>query len=121
MPCAFLLGVQMNDGGAVAMGLVHAWWVAAPLLCLITLSATLPRIGVGPFALVQALAPIALASAAMTLAVVGLQRFASFGIPVLDLLSNAFVGAIVYAGAFWLVWPHIVKDAWRMLRPAPAI
>ncbi|MEM6858925.1 MAG: lipopolysaccharide biosynthesis protein [Pseudomonadota bacterium] len=119
MPTAFLIGVSGTGDSAsgAAMGLVHAWWFAAPLLCAITLSATLPRIGVGPLTLLRELASVALACAAMALAVLGVQRFAVVGVPVFDLAWNAFVGASVYAGAFWLVWPHIVKDAWRMLRP----
>ena len=121
MPIAFMIGVNQIEGGSIgaAMGLVHAWWFAAPLLCTITLSATLPRIGVGPLTLLRELAPVALACAAMALAVLGVQRFAVIGTPLLDLGWNAAIGAAVYAGAFWLVWPHIVKDAWRMLRPKP--
>ncbi len=116
MPCAFLIAIQLED--SAAMGLVHAWWFAAPLLCTITLSVTLPRIGVGPLALIQQVAPAALACAAMALAVLGAQRFADFDTPWIDLLWNGAVGASVYIGAFWLVWPHIVKDAWQMLRPS---
>ncbi len=117
MPLAFLTAVQFE--GSAAMGLVHAWWVAAPALCTITLIATLPRIGVGPITLLRELAPVALACAAMTLAVLGAQRLIVFGTPWIDLAWSAAIGAGVYAGVFWLVWPHIVKDAWRMLRPAP--
>lgn len=120
MPAAFLFAVSDAAGAeAQVMGLVHAWWVAAPLLCAITLGATLPRIGVSPLTLLRELAPVALACAAMALAVLGVQRFATIGTPVLDLAWNAAIGAAIYAGAFWLVWPHIVKDAWRMLRPKP--
>ena len=126
MPCAFLIAVFGGSGATedpasgAAMSLVHAWWVAAPLLCTITLSATLPRIGVSALALLRELAPVALACAAMALAVLGVQRIAVIGVPALDLIWNAASGAAVYGGAFWLVWPHIVKDAWRMLRPTPA-
>ena len=116
MPTAFLIAVRVED--SAAMGLVHAWWFAAPLLCLVTLSATLPRIGVSPLPLIRQLAPVALACAAMALAVLGAQRFAPIGVSWMDLIWNAGIGAFVYAGAFWLVWPHIVKDAWRMLRPS---
>ena len=116
MPCAFLIAVGIEDGAA--MGLVHAWWFAAPLLCAVTLAATLPRIAVSPLTLLRELAPAALACAAMALAVLGVQRFATIGVPWMDLFWNAAVGAAVYAGAFWLLWPHIVKDAWRMLRPS---
>lgn len=40
MPLAFLIGVSQG-----AQGLVHAWWVAAPLLLAVTLALTLPAIG----------------------------------------------------------------------------
>jgi O-antigen/teichoic acid export membrane protein len=116
MPCAFLIAVRIED--SAAMGLVHAWWFAAPLLCAVTLSATLPRIGVGPLTLLRQLTPVALACAAMALAVLGAQRLVSFEAPWINLLWNAAVGASVYFGAFWLVWPYIVKDAWHMLRPS---
>jgi len=117
MPAAFITAVTLED--SAAMGLVHAWWFAAPLLCAITLAATLPHIDVSPIELIRELAPTALASAAMALMVLGAQRFATIGTPWMDLGWNAALGAGVYAGVFWLVWPHIVKDAWRMLRPAP--
>lgn len=117
MPSAFLIAVNVED--SAAMGLVHAWWVAAPLLCAVTLVATLPRIHVSALTLLRKLAPVALACAAMGLCVIGVQRLATIGVPWLDLIWNAGVGAAVYAGAFWLVWPHIVKDAWRTLRPPP--
>ena len=122
MPVAFLIGVHVAGTATdtAAMGLVHAWWVAAPLLCAITLTATLPRIDVSALDLLRELAPVVLACAAMALAVLGVQRFVSFGVPLFDLVLNAAVGAIVYAGVFWLVWPHVVKDAWRMLKPAPS-
>lgn len=117
MPTAFLVAVAIE--GNAAMGLVHAWWLAAPLLCAITLGVTLPRIGVSPLTLLRELAPVSLACAAMALAVTGAQRVAAIGVPWMDLLWNAGIGAAVYTGVFWFVWPHIVKDAWRMLRPHP--
>jgi len=125
MPCAFLLGVHLemsaagSGSGTAAMGLVHAWWFAAPLLCAITLSVTLPRIGVSPLMLAKELAPIALACAVMTLCVLAVQTYASIDVPALDLVWNGVIGAGVYAATFWFVWPHIVKEAWRMLRPLP--
>lgn len=119
MPTAFLIAIQLED--SAAMGLVHAWWVAAPLLCAITLIATLPRIGVSALILLRELAPVALACAAMALAVLGVQRVATIGTPWMDLFWNGAVGAVVYAGVFWLVWPHVVKDAWRMLRPSSQV
>lgn len=119
MPVAFLWGVNLSGGGSgtAAMGLVHAWWIAAPALCAITLSVTLPRIGVSPLALARELAPIALACAAMTVCVIAAQTYVFIGVPVLDLAWSGMVGAAVYGATFWFVWPHIVQDAWRMLRP----
>lgn len=119
MPLAFLIGVSQVEGGAsnAAMGLVHAWWFAAPLLCMITLMATLPKIKVAPLALLKEFAPVILSCVAMAAAVLAVQHFANTGIAFLDLGLNACVGVVVYAGAFWIFWPNIVKDAWRMLRP----
>ncbi len=120
MPMAFLWGAGVV--GAVtdnaAMGLVHAWWLAAPVLCAITLAVTLPRIGLGPVTLARELAPIAVACGVMTIAVLAAQRYAAIGSPLLELAWNGFVGAAVYGATFWFVWPQTVKDAWRMLRPA---
>ncbi|MEM7666536.1 MAG: lipopolysaccharide biosynthesis protein [Pseudomonadota bacterium] len=111
MPIAFLIAVS---GGA--MGLVHAWWVAAPLLCAITLLATLPRIGVSPIALLRELAPIALACGAMAFAVLAAQRFAPIGTYWLDLAWNGFVGASIYAATFWFGYNTIVRETWDLLR-----
>ncbi len=111
MPLAFLWGVQ-----AGAMGLVHAWWLAAPLLCTITLTLTLPRIGVSPFALLKELAPIALACGMMTIVVLGLQRLAPFGSSLLDLAWNGIAGASVYGATFWFGWNAMVRETWDMLR-----
>ncbi|MEL6667230.1 MAG: lipopolysaccharide biosynthesis protein [Pseudomonadota bacterium] len=118
MPVAFLWGVNggMFGGDTGPMGLVHAWWIAAPLLCAFTLAMTLPRIGVSPIALVRELAPIALACAAMTAAVIGVQRFAPFGTYWLDLAWNGFVGASVYAATFWFGYRSLVTDTWNLLR-----
>ncbi|WP_298463746.1 lipopolysaccharide biosynthesis protein [uncultured Erythrobacter sp.] len=118
MPIAFLWGVNGGLFGdeTGAMGLVHAWWIAAPALCIFTLTMTLPRIGVSPLALLRELAPIALACAAMVIAVIGVQRFASFGVPWLDLAWNGFVGASVYAATFWFGYKPLVLETWALLR-----
>ncbi len=118
MPIAFLWGVNGGLFGdeTGAMGLVHAWWIAAPALCIFTLTMTLPRIGVSPLALLRELAPIALACAAMVIAVMGVQRFASFGVPWLDLAWNGFVGASVYTATFWFGYKPLVLETWALLR-----
>ncbi len=118
MPIAFLWGVNggLLGGDTGAMGLVHAWWIAAPILCAFTLAMTLPRIGVSPLALARELAPIALACAAMVLAVLTVQHFAPMGSQWLDLAWNGFVGATVYAATFWFGYKSLVRETWALLR-----
>lgn len=116
-PIMFLWGVSSG-----AMGLVHAWWIAAPLLCAITLTATLPRIGVSPFALARAIAPIALACAAMAIAVLAAQRFIVIEIPLFALAAHAALGASVYGATFWFGYRPIVRETWALLRnPEPVV
>ncbi len=110
-PIAFLISIE--DG---PIGLVHAWWVAAPLLCAVTLTVTLPRINVSPLALLDALAPIVLACAAMAIAVLASQRLWVIDSPLLDLAKNAALGALVYAATFWFGYRGIVRETWAMLR-----
>ncbi|MEO1221996.1 MAG: lipopolysaccharide biosynthesis protein [Pseudomonadota bacterium] len=110
-PIMFLWLVQ--DG---AMGLVHAWWISAPLLCAITLTVTLPRLGLSPFALLRAVMPIALACAAMTIAVLGVQQLLPIDSPFFALLRSASVGAAVYAATFWFGYRGIVRETWALLR-----
>ncbi len=126
MPIAFLWGVNggLLGNNTGAMGLVHAWWIAAPILCAFTLTMTLPRIGVSVFALARELAPIALACAAMAMAVLIVQQLAPFGASWLDLAWNGFVGATVYAATFWFGYQALVRETWELLRnrdagPAP--
>ena len=118
-PALFLWGAS-----AGAMGLVHAWWIAAPLLCLVTLTVTLPRINVSAFALADALAPIALACAAMAAVVLGSQALLPLANPLLDLAKNAGLGAAVYGATFWFFYRGIVRETWDMLRnrsPEPVV
>ncbi|MEP3049728.1 MAG: lipopolysaccharide biosynthesis protein [Erythrobacter sp.] len=111
MPIAFLWGVN-----AGAIGLVHAWWIAAPLLCTITLALTLPRIGVSPVALLREFAPIMLACGLMAISVLAIQRFAIIGVAWMDLVWNAIAGAAIYAATFWFGWRELVRETWDMLR-----
>ncbi|WP_152433742.1 lipopolysaccharide biosynthesis protein [Erythrobacter sp. THAF29] len=118
MPCAFLWGINgvIFGGEGGAMGLVHAWWIAAPTLLAFTLSMTLPRIGVSPFALLRELAPIAIGCAVMAFAVLAVQRLAPFESPLLDLVWNAAVGATAYAATFWFGFRELVLETLAMLR-----
>ena len=115
MPAAFLWGASQG-----AMGFVHAWWIAAPCLLTVTLTLTLPRIGVSPFALLRELGPIIAAVAAMTGAVILVQTYLPIGIPLVDLALNAGVGALTYAATLWFVWPSLVRETWALLRQRPA-
>lgn len=110
-PALFLWGVQSGT-----MGLVHAWWIAAPLLCAITLTVTLPRIGVSPLALTDAIAPIALACGAMAVAVLAADRLFVIEMPLLALAKNAAIGASVYAATFWFGYRGIVQETWALVR-----
>ena len=111
MPCAFVWGSSQG-----AMGLVHAWWIAAPALLTFTLTRTLPRIGVSPLALFKELLPIIVAASAMAGAVVLAQAFVSTGIHIIDLGIYAAIGALVYAATLWSVWPDLVRETWALLR-----
>lgn len=110
-PATFLWGVHAGP-----MGLVQAWWIAAPVLCAITLTVTLPRIGVSPVALAGAIAPIALACAAMAIVVLAAQTFIPVESPLLALAFHAAIGAGVYAATFWFGFRSIVKETWGLLR-----
>ena len=118
MPCAFLWGVSggffSNDDGS--MGLVHAWWIAAPTLLAFTLTMTLPRIGVSALDLAREIFPIALGCLTMAAAVMAAQHFAPLASPLLNLGWNAAIGASVYAATFWIGYRSLVKETWAMLR-----
>jgi len=110
-PCVFIWGVREG-----AMGLVHGWWVAAPLLCAITLTVTLPRIGVSLLSLSNALAPIALACAVMAITVQLAQSVVSIPSPLFELLFHAGLGALAYAATFWFGYRTIVQETWALIR-----
>ena len=85
-----------------------------------TLAVTLPRIGVSALALAQAIAPIALACAAMAVAVLAAQQWVSIDNPLLSLCKDAAIGASVYAATFWFGYREIVEETWAMLRDRDA-
>jgi O-antigen/teichoic acid export membrane protein len=111
MPVCFFFGVAWGPHG-----LMTAWQIAAPLLLLATLAATLPVIRVNPLDLVRALLPAACGCGMMALVVWLLDnRFLHLPAP-LQLAALAAAGAAVYAGSLWLGWPDVVRDTWAMLR-----
>ena len=111
MPTAFLMGVHAGP-----MGLVHAWWVAAPLLLCATLALTLPVVGASPLAMLREFAPTIVACAAMAV-VVSLARgpVADLAAP-LRLLVLAPLGAATYAATLWFGWRSQVLTTWQMVR-----
>lgn len=114
-PCVFLWGV--SEG---AMGLVQGWWIGAPALLAITLVVTLPRIGVSLAALINAIAPIALACAVMAIVVMLAQTLVTIPSPLAALIVHATLGAGAYAATFWFAYRGIVKETWAMLRDREA-
>lgn len=115
MPVCFFFGVA---GGP--QGLVDAWHVAAPLLLAVTLFATLPAIGARFRDLAAALAPVAVACLAMALAVRGMTLLLPALPAPLLLVLLAGMGAAVYGGTLWLLWPSLIREAWAMLRKPKA-
>lgn len=118
-PAMFLWQMGASGSGG-AMGLVNAWGIAAPVLCLITLTVTLPRIGVSPVALGATLTPIILACGAMVIGVLGAQWLLPIESPFFALCRSASVGAAVYGATFWFGYRDIVRETWAMLRKPDA-
>ncbi|MFZ1744218.1 MAG: lipopolysaccharide biosynthesis protein [Pontixanthobacter sp.] len=110
-PLCFLFGIT---GGP--MGLVHAWWVASPLLLCATLALTLPAINVRPADLLAQLLPVALACAAMALVVAATDFALPILAPWLRLLILVPIGGLSYSAALWFGWPNIIRETWAMLR-----
>ncbi len=114
-PVAFLIAISSGP-----IGLVHAWWVAAPLLLALTLWLTLPAIGLSFGRLAAELAPVLFANGAMVAAVLASKQVFRPESPLLELVLQGSIGGAVYAAILWLVWPHIIKETWAMLRQRDA-
>lgn len=111
MPTAFLIGAR---GGAI--GLVHAWWIAAPMLLAITLTLTLPAIGARLRDLAMALIPVAAATAAMAAAVTALDLMVSDLGASFRLALLVATGGAAYIGTLWAGWPELIRETWTVLR-----
>ncbi|KZY20333.1 hypothetical protein A3727_25220 [Erythrobacter sp. HI0038] len=112
---SFFIGVRFG-----AQGLVHAWWIAAPLLLAFTLALTLPQIELPLRRLLAAAAPPVLACAAMAAMVSALRLVlpADIGpVPTLGVLGSA--GAATYAAVLYLVWPDVIRQSMAMIRRSP--
>lgn len=110
-PACFLFGIS---GGP--MGLVHAWWVAAPLLLIISLALTLPAIQLGLGRLFKELAPVLLAVGSMALSVRLVDMAFDLQHPVYDLALLVPIGAFVYGAILWLFWPDVLRETWAFVR-----
>lgn len=111
MPLGYLIGVQFGP-----MGLVHAWWVSAPLLLAVTLALTLPAIGARLIDLGRALWPVAVATGVMALAVSLVERLVLHWTPLPHLAVLVVTGVAAYAATLWLGWRSAVLETWAMLR-----
>jgi len=100
-PAVFLIGIAYGP-----MGLVYAWWVAAPTLLLATLLLTLPAVGLTFGKLIAELLPVGLACAVMALAVTALKAAIGSAAPPMQLLLVVPFGALAYGATIWLGWPH---------------
>jgi O-antigen/teichoic acid export membrane protein len=109
-PVCFAFGIA---GGP--SGLVTSWQVAAPLLLAVTLTVTLPRIDVRLTDLARALLPAALATAAMALAVLGLERVIGDWTAPLRLALLVPIGAAAYFAVLALGWPGLVREVWGLV------
>lgn len=119
-PAVFLIGIAYGP-----MGLVYAWWVAAPTLLLATLMLTLPAVGLTFGKLFLELLPVGLACAVMAIAVTALKAGIGSAAPPMQLLLAIPFGAMVYGSTIWFGWPPLLRETWAILRegkdaPIPA-
>lgn len=110
-PAVFLIGITYGP-----MGLVCAWWIAAPALLLATLVLTLPAVGLTFRKLIAELLPVALACAVMALAVTLMKTAIGSLAPPLQLLLVVPFGALAYGATIWFGWPPLLRETWAMLR-----
>ena len=114
-PALFLIAIWNGPSG-----LVHAWWIAAPALLVITLALTLPRVKLRIGALLQEMLPIMLACAVMSLAVLAVEWITA-GLPAPAMLAlTVFAGGTAYVGCMALFWPRMLRETWAMLRYSSA-
>ncbi|WP_232844110.1 lipopolysaccharide biosynthesis protein [Allopontixanthobacter sediminis] len=113
-PAVFSFGIAFGP-----MGLVYAWWIAAPTLLAATLALTLPAVGLSLRNLLGELLPVVLACGIMTAVVIAAQLAVGAVSPPLQLLLVAPVGAIAYGATLWLGWPLLLRETWSMLRKDP--
>lgn len=101
------------------MGLVHAWWVAAPALLTVTLALTMRRIGMSasrlPAAILPALGACAIMAVVVSLVEGILPDWPAWG----RLMVLVATGAGAYALTIVLLWRQVLRDSWAMLSGRP--
>lgn len=110
MPICFLIGVTYG-----AHGLVASWQVAAPLLLLVTLAVTLPKIGARWTDLIVSLVPVLLCCTVMAAAIALLRPYVSDMVAPARLALLALSGAVAYLATLLLGWPEVIRQARAML------
>lgn len=114
-PASFLVGI-----GYGPMGLVHAWWIAAPALLIFSLAITLPVLEVSLSQLLRAIAPSLVATAMMAGAVAALDPQLVAWHSALRLVALIATGVAIYGGVLWIGYREVVLDAVSMIRRRPA-
>lgn len=110
MPAAFLIGIRFG-----VEGLVAAWWIAAPLLLVVTMAQTLPEIGIGWRDVVQTVAPTFAAAMAMGL-MVAFFEYEVAGLPApLELALLVTTGAAIYLGLLWRYARPLIDQLLQLL------
>lgn len=119
---AFYIGVSYGP-----LGLVRAWWFAAPLLLAFTLILTLPRMHFPALRFLHAIVPAVVGCAIMAGIVLTIRGLLPETLhPAITLAALAGAGAATYAVSLYVLWPEVVRDSITMLRnprdaaPSPA-
>lgn len=115
LPIAFLVGVRWG-----VMGLVAAWFAAYPIYLGISTGRTLPVIGVRFRDLAVAIAPAVLASAAMALGVLLLDRLLPALPTMVRLAALTLAGAALYAGLLYAFARPMLREVIALIRDRPA-
>ena len=113
-PLCFLVGITNGP-----FGLVHAWWVAAPVLLIATLVLTLPIVQVGAMQFLRAILPAAVGCLVMACAVAAVRTILPDWPAPLRLLALAMVGALTYAAVMWFGWRALVDESLDLIRRRP--
>ena len=99
------------------MGLVKAWWIAAPLLLVFTLVVTLPRMGFPAARFLAAIVPATVGTIVMAAVVSGTRALLPASLhEAIVLTVLVAIGAASYAAVLYLGWPKVVKESLAMLR-----